>query len=115
MNEVRRIVTGKNENEYRNKSRLKALFGFFSDRIFDAKFKVNNFLINCSYESVKFSNETSMTEIKPVVMEKYEFENRDETLLVALLEFSDSFKSDARVKTTEFFCQISVYKSEVLD
>ena len=51
---------------------------------FDAKIKISIFLIDCSYEKVSFSNETSMTEIKPVVMEKHEFVYRDESFLVAL-------------------------------
>ena len=41
--------------------------------------------MECTNESVKFSIETSMTEIKPVKMEKHAFEFRDETLLVAIL------------------------------
>ena len=53
----------------------------------DERIKIKDFLIECSYIIVKFFLDTSMTEIKPVVMEKHEFEYRDENLLVALFGF----------------------------
>ena len=46
---------------------------------------MQNFLIECSSKIVKLSVEISVKEIKPVVIEKHDFEYRDETLLVALI------------------------------
>ena len=45
------------------------------------------FSSNALKKSVKLSIETSMTEIKPVVMKKHEFEYRKETLLVAFFGY----------------------------
>ena len=46
----------------------------------DARIKINGFLI----QKCEILVENSMTEIKPVVMEKSEIEYRDEALIVAL-------------------------------
>ena len=44
----------------------------------------NDYLIECSHKSVKFSIDNLLAEIKHVVMEKDEFEYKDELLLVAI-------------------------------
>ena len=46
-----------------------------------------------------------MTEIKPVAMEKHEFEYRDEPL--SLFEFSYTYDSNARIKIKDFLIECS--------
>ena len=79
MREIKQVYAEKNECEYRDISLLIALFGLED---FDGRIKINNSLIECHYKSVKFSDEASMAEIKPVDMAKHEFEYRDEASLV---------------------------------
>ena len=54
--------------------------------IFGERIKVYDFTLEYSYKNVEFSNETSMAEMKPVVIEKDEFEFRSERFLVAFFE-----------------------------
>ena len=54
-----------------------------------------------------FSSESSMTENKPVVMQKV----NSNVGIVALLEHTDSFGSDARIKINDFL--IKCYSTEV--
>ena len=49
--------------------------------------------------------DTSMEKIKTVVTEKYEFEYRDESILIATLEFSDYQDSNARNKINNFIIE----------
>ena len=63
-------------------------FSEFSDYAnFDARIKINDSFVAGSHKSVSFSFEISITELKPVVLEDFEFEYPVETLLVAFLGF----------------------------
>ena len=44
-----------------------------------------------------------MTKFKAVMMEKHEYEFQHETLLVAILEFSNSFDSGSKITTNDFW------------
>ena len=85
------------------------LFFEFSDyQYFDGRIKYNNILNECSHQGVKISIETSMAEIKPVVLKKIDFERRDDSLLVALSEISDFHDSDAERISIDFFLKTSL-------
>ena len=53
---------------------------------FDAKIKISYCLIDCSHKTVKHSIGTSVTEIKPVMNEKNDFEVQNESF-IELFEF----------------------------
>ena len=77
----------------------------------DAWIKINDFLIESCSKNIKVSIEATRTEIKPVVMEKHQFDNGDETLSVAFFQnvifpFPDFYHSDARI---EFNDPLSIF------
>ena len=44
-----------------------------------------------------------MTEVKPVVMGKYDFQYQDEMFILANFDFSDSHDSDARMNFRDVY------------
>ena len=61
----------------------------FSDyQFFDSRITTNDFSFEWSSKGVKVSIDTSMTELKPVVMENYEFGYRERSKLLALFGLS---------------------------
>ena len=85
MIEIKTVVTENYDNENRETSKLFALSRIFrTHRDSAARFKTNNFKVDCTCTSLKLSIETMLEENKPVVMERHEFEYRDESILKAL-------------------------------
>ena len=70
--------------EYRDNSTKINTFNFWDYLVFDAKYKLNDFSILCSFPSVYFSIEILMKKIMPVVTETILFGYRDISKLRAL-------------------------------
>ena len=62
--------------------------------------------------NAKLSVYTSMTEIKPVVMEKQDFKYRDETYSYHFLEFYDYHKSDINVNLKTLLINCSATRAK---
>ena len=85
--EINPVVTEIDELEYQHKS-IKLLFLEFSDhQNVDARIKAKELSIELSSDTEKLSIEFLMERMKPVITEKYDFDNRDESKLIALFEF----------------------------
>ena len=70
------------EFKYLDESTLEAFFFLdFSSHNFHARIKINGFFIESSPTNVKLSITIFMEEIKPVVKEEHEFENRVKPIL----------------------------------
>ena len=79
IKEIKSVVTEKTENEKREKTKVKALSRIIAEKIFDAPIKFNDFLME-RYKSSKIQFETTVTEIKAVVLMEHDSEFQDETL-----------------------------------
>ena len=74
MEEMKSVIAGEYEFEYRDKSKLKPFFQRFGLSGVWCKNWIAGVLIACSFINAKFSVETVMAELKPVITEEYEFQ-----------------------------------------
>ena len=65
IKEIRPTHTGNIEYEFRDISKLVALFGIFGFKNFEARIEIKDFPIEWYYKSVKVAIETPMAKIKP--------------------------------------------------
>ena len=84
LEEVKLVVTENIEFVDWQKSVLIGILECSDYQDFDAKIKINDFVVEYPSECVKFSIETSMIEMIAVVTEKIEFEYMDKSILLAL-------------------------------
>ena len=93
MEKFQLVVTAKHEFEYRNLSGLIELFGIRTINIPVQGSLRNDFSIESSFTNVEASTEIFMDQIKPLITEKHEFEERHLSSLLILLDYQ---VSDAR-------------------
>ena len=85
MEAIKPVVTEKNQFESRVQSILITVLMEISDnRDFDARININGFPTKSSSTGVRLSIETLIDEIKTIVAEKSQFEQRDILIRMAL-------------------------------
>ena len=87
MEGIKPVVSEEFEFENRLKHILKAFLESSDDQEYDKRIKTKCFLIKSSSTNAKFSTETPKEEIKPVVAQKIEFEDRVTSMKVAFFAF----------------------------
>ena len=94
LEKIKPMLTEKDEFEKQNNYALKSIYGKWDYRKFDAQIKMELFEKESMSTKMKFSIDTSMIEIKPVVKEKLAANTEiNQTLL--FLESSDYLVLDA--------------------
>ena len=84
MEEMKTLVTKKDDFEYRDESIIIPSFIFWDFTAFDPKNKLNELAFKSLFLSVDFSIGTLLKEIKPIVTEKNEYKNRNISILIAI-------------------------------
>ena len=102
MEEIEHLIPETYEFENRENWKTMAFFGIFGLSGFSCE-NQNPWCFNrILHYKCKVSIETSMEEIKRDVFGKFEFEKRDQSLFIAVLEFADDPEYDTKKKTIVF-------------
>ena len=107
-------VTEKNELEYRDMLKLTATVAVIGPSAFLLKEQNRSISSVKSSASSELSIDFLVQKVKQVVLEKYEFENRDLLVIIAFLTLSAS--QDAHTKNVDVFFFIEkTYKQKAAD
>ena len=82
---------------------------------FDAQLIIEVFLIGFTHKSFKFSVMNSMSEMKPVVMEKHEFANQGGLFLVTVFGTFGVACFWCKDETRQLFNRMLPYKNRIFD